>query len=141
MSGETGNPQRYRGHQKKKRMEATAFEQLVAEVLDSLPPQFATHLQNVEVIIEPRLTREIRRQYDLKRGEVLYGLYQGVPLTERSVWGLHHLPDTITIFQEPLERDYPDPARLRREVRRTVLHELAHHLGISDDRLEELGAY
>lgn len=117
-----------------------SFELLVAEVLDSLPPSIGVHLQNVEVIIEPRLTRKVRQRYGLGREEVVYGLYEGVPLPERESYEMY-LPAIIVIFQEPLEQDYPDPEVLRREVRRTLLHELAHHLGISDERLEELGAY
>ena len=71
--------------------------------------------------------------------DVLFGLYEGVPLTERtSGYGLV-LPDKITIFQEPLEQEFYEDAELIAEVRRTVLHELAHHFGIDDDQLERLG--
>ena len=76
----------------------------------------------------------------LAPGQTLYGLYQGVPLTERA-GGAPMLPDVITIFQEPLERDFPSLDLLRAQVRRTVLHELAHYFGISDARLRELDAY
>jgi len=122
------------------RMKTAHFEQLVAEALDTLPAQFTSALQNVEIIVEPRLNREIRRKYDLRPSEVVYGMYEGVPLTERYSDEMY-LPDTIILFQEPLEQDFPDEVELREEVRRTLLHELAHHLGISDERLDELGAY
>lgn len=121
-------------------MDIADFEQLVVEVLDSLPAEFARYLENVEVIVERRPTREHRRMLGLKPWQTAYGCYEGVPLTERSVYGLHP-PDTITIFQEPLERDFPGRARLQEEVRRTVLHEIAHVFGISDERLRDLGAY
>lgn len=121
-------------------MDRNAFEQLVIAVLNSLPDAFAHRLDNVEVIIEQAPTRDQRRRLGLKPGQSLYGCYEGVPLTERS--SLHvYLPAMVIIFQKPLEQDFPDSSVLRAEVRRTVLHELAHHFGISDERLHELGAY
>ncbi|MCU0491868.1 MAG: metallopeptidase family protein [Chloroflexaceae bacterium] len=121
-------------------MDAPTFEQLVVEALDSLPPTFARYLENLEVVIERRPTREQRRYLGLKPWQTAYGCYDGVPLTERSSQGIV-MPDTIIIFQEPLERDFRTLARLREEVRRTVLHEIAHAFGISDERLRELDAY
>ena len=121
-------------------MDAESFESLVLEALDTLPAEFARYLENVEIQIEQRPTREHRRSVRLRHGYTLYGLYEGVPLTER-VGGDPILPDLITIFQEPLERDFPQPDRLRDQVRRTILHEIAHFFGISDQRLRELDAY
>ncbi|MBC8077761.1 MAG: metallopeptidase family protein [Chloroflexales bacterium] len=120
--------------------ELTPFEQLVVEALDELPPAFARYLENVEVLVAARPTREQRRALGLKPWHTLYGLYEGVPLTERT-GGALVLPDVITLFQSPLERDFPSRAGLKREVRRTVFHEIAHVFGISDDRLRELDAY
>ena len=75
-------------------------------------------------------------------GHPLLGLYEGVPLTRRGAYYAGALPDKITIFRGPLERLYgADPERLRREVRHVVLHEIAHHFGISDERLVELDRY
>jgi predicted Zn-dependent protease with MMP-like domain len=121
-------------------MDAESFETLVLEALDALPPEFARYLSNVEVQIELRPTHFHRRSVRLAPGYTLYGLYQGVPLTER-VGGDPILPDLITIFQEPLERDFPNVDALRAQVRRTILHEIAHFFGISDARLRELDAY
>ncbi|MGQ9926632.1 MAG: metallopeptidase family protein [Chloroflexaceae bacterium] len=121
-------------------MDSARFEQLVIEALDSLPDAFAAYLQNVEIIVERRPTREQRRILGLKPWQSVYGMYHGVPLTERAS-NLLVLPDTIIIFQEPLERDFRTVEALRVQVRRTVLHEIAHVFGISDDRLRELGAY
>ncbi len=121
-------------------MDSAAFEQLVVEALDSLPEEFAAYLENVEIIVERRPTREHRRVLGLKPWQSVYGMYHGVPLTERT-GDLLALPDTIVIFQEPLERDFRTAEALRAQVRRTVLHEIAHVFGISDDRLRELGAY
>jgi predicted Zn-dependent protease with MMP-like domain len=121
-------------------MDAEAFESLVIEALDSLPLEFARYLENVEIQIEPRPTREHRRAVGLRPWQTLYGLYQGVPLTVRSSSALI-MPDLITLFQEPLERDFPGAEQLRAQVRRTLLHEIAHFFGISDARLRELDAY
>ena len=121
-------------------MDAETFESLVIEALDTLPPEFARHLGNVEILIEARPTHEHRRAVGLKPWQTLYGLYQGVPLTVRSSSTLL-LPDLITLFQEPLERDFPELDALRTQVRRTLLHEIAHFFGISDAELHELNAY
>lgn len=122
-------------------MDEETFEQVVVEVLDDLPPQFAEAFENIEVLIEARARLEHRRAVGIKPWQTLYGLYQGVPLPARTHnYGLV-APDTITIFREPLLRDFPQPDRLRAQIRRTVLHEIAHYFGIDDDRLHELGAY
>ena len=121
-------------------MDRDTFEAIVIEAIDTLPEEFARHMANVEIQIEARPTREQRRALGLKPWQTLYGLYQGVPLTER-IGGAPFLPDIITIFQEPLERDFPNHEALRAQVRRTVLHEIAHFFGISDARLHELDAY
>ncbi len=115
------------------------FERLVARALDGLPPPFRERLHNVDIIIKRRPSRQDLRSAELEPGEALYGFYQGVPLTERGAdYGLV-LPDTITIFQEPLESDFTDERTLVSEVRKTVLHEIAHHFGISDEELVEMG--
>lgn len=121
-------------------MERAAFEAIVDEALDTLPAEFARQLVNVTIMVEARPRREHRRMVGIKPWQTLYGLYVGVPLTERE-GGAPLLPDLIYIFQEPLERDFPSLDELREQVRRTVLHEIAHFFGMSDDRLRELGAY
>lgn len=124
-------------------MDEATFNQIVVEALDNLPPEFAQVFDNVEVIVEDRPSAHHRQAAGIKPWQrmTLYGLYQGVPLTERThSYGLV-APDTITIFREPLIRDFPQPEALRAQVRRTVLHEIAHFFGIDDDRLHELGAY
>lgn len=123
------------------RLSRKAFESLVAEVLDTLPPDIVAYLDNVEVVVTSWPTPEQLRRAGVRQGHTLLGLYEGVPRTKRGVhYGLV-LPDKITIFQGPLQRAARDEADLRARVRRTVLHELAHHFGISDERLKEIGAY
>lgn len=109
-----------------------SFERSVQEAVESLPPELGDRLSNIALTIEP----------EPPEGERLLGLYQGVPLTRRGAFYGGVLPDKITIYRKPLERLYGrDPARLQAEIRRVVLHEIAHHFGISDERLVELERY
>ena len=120
-------------------MQRGRFIRLVNRALRDLPHEYKRRLENVEVLVKRRPDAQDRRAAGLARGETMYGFYQGVPLTERGAdYGLA-LPDTITIYQEPLEQDFPNEAELVREIGATVLHELAHFFGISDEHLEELG--
>jgi predicted Zn-dependent protease with MMP-like domain len=108
------------------------FERLVGEALDSLPADLRERLSNVELVVED----------EPPAGQRLLGLYQGVPLTRRGSNYSGALPDKITIYRGPLERHYgSDPERLRLQVKRVVLHEVAHHFGISDERLVEIDRY
>ena len=117
------------------------FEQLVAQALDDLPEDIQQHLQNIEVVVAEWPTAAELRSVGMKPGQLLLGLYQGVPLTKRgNRYGLV-LPDKVTIFQGTIERVCHTPEQVIRQVQRTVKHELAHHFGISDDRLRDLGAY
>jgi predicted Zn-dependent protease with MMP-like domain len=114
------------------------FEDLVERVLASIPMPFAAALQEVAVVIEDEPTPDQLEENGLGEDETLYGLYEGVPRTE---WGADWaaVPNKISLFRLPLEEDFPDPDDLADEVEITIVHELAHHLGIDDDRLEELG--
>ena len=108
------------------------FEQHVEEAIESLPDDLRAFMSNVAVVVED----------EPPDGLPLLGLYQGLPLTRRGSSYAGLPPDKITIYQGPLERRSPgDPAQLEQEIRRVVLHEIAHHFGISDDRLRELDRY
>ncbi len=125
----------------KPKFSAEEFEQLVVQALDALPDFFKEKLQNVEVIVADWPTEAERRAVGLKPDQLLFGLYQGVPLTKRtSSYGLV-LPDKITIYRLAIEQVCFTPEQVIQRVQHTVKHELAHHFGISDDRLRELGAY
>ena len=116
-----------------------AFESLVAEALDDLPETLLDALDNVEIVVEDEPREADRRR--LSPGGDLLGLYEGVPLTQRtSAYGMV-VPDRITIFRGPITRYAHDRGGLVAAVQRTVRHELAHHFGISDDRLRELDRY
>ncbi len=108
------------------------FEEAVEDALDSLPEDLREFMSNVAIVVEE----------EPPAGRPLLGLYQGLPLTMRGSGYSGLAPDKITIYSRPLERLYGvDPARLRREIRRVVLHEVAHHFGISDERLREIDRY
>jgi predicted Zn-dependent protease with MMP-like domain len=120
---------------------AARFEILVARALDRLPEQFHAHMENVSVVIADAPERDLLVAMGMDPDDpedTLFGLYEGVPLTERGFDDVL-LPDSITIFRRPLlewaetEEDVVD------EVRITVLHEIGHFFGLDDDRLEELG--
>ena len=105
------------------------FEVLVGEALDLLPPELAAEIDNVAIVLADQHADEPE----------LLGLYEGIPLTERDDYAGLAMPDQVTIYRLPLCTFARDEADLIDEVRITVIHELAHHFGIDDDRLHELG--
>jgi predicted Zn-dependent protease with MMP-like domain len=108
------------------------FEECAQEALDSLPPELRDAMSNVAIVIED----------EPPNGQRVLGLYQGVPLTRRSSSYAAVPPDKISIYRGPLERYFgADPERLRAEIKHVVLHEIAHHFGISDERLREMDRY
>ncbi len=114
------------------------FEELVEVALAAIPPPFDRLLDEVAIVIADEPTREELHRNGLGPDETLYGLYEGTPRTEYAAdWS--PFPNKITLFRLPLEEDFADPGELADEVRRTVVHELAHHAGIDDRRLGELG--
>jgi predicted Zn-dependent protease with MMP-like domain len=104
------------------------FEQRVERAIASLPPELREAVQNVDISVEDELPDD----------PDCFGLYEGVPLPERGDWA-GAVPDRIRIFRLPLVESFPDPDELEREIRITVLHELAHYFGIDEDRLDDLG--
>ena len=115
-----------------------AFERLVERALDGLPADVRGLLASVAIVVEDEPDRAMRREQGLAADETLYGLYEGTPVVEYGADWVP-FPNKITLFRLPLEEDFPDPRELAEEVRRTVMHELAHHLGYGDERLGELG--
>ena len=115
------------------RLRQARFARLVARALDELPAEFRERMRNIEIVVEDEPAPEQLRG----EGELL-GLYEGVPLTDRGAME-PYLPDRISIFRGPIERISASPRRQADIVRDTVVHEIAHHFGISDKRLGELG--
>jgi predicted Zn-dependent protease with MMP-like domain len=112
------------------------FEQLVADALDSLPDDIAARMENVQVVVEDEPPAEVRA--GVGRGNDVLGYYHGVPLTQRGYYN-NVMPDRISIYRGPITRAARTPSGIKEQVRRTVIHEIAHHFGIDDDRLRELG--
>jgi predicted Zn-dependent protease with MMP-like domain len=115
------------------------FDELVRQAISELPPNFAEAMSNVDIVVAERPTASDLRQAGVPRGSTLLGLYHGIPRTRRGE-GYHlALPDKITLYRQPIEASCRTDADLVDAVRNTVLHEIAHHFGIDDDRLAELG--
>jgi len=122
-------------------MNRREFERLVAQALDDLPDTLRDRLDNVEIVVEPYADPETLRQAGVRHPMELLGFYHGVPLTGRGQGYTLVLPDKISIYQLPIERACRTSEAIRAQVRRTVMHELAHHFGLDDDQLHELDAY
>jgi predicted Zn-dependent protease with MMP-like domain len=120
-------------------VETERFEQLVARAVQGLPEEFRERMDNINIEVADEPTRRQLSRADRRRGGVLLGLYEGVPLTERSAGYGFVVPDMITIFQRPIESFCHSDSEIVAEVQKVVLHEIAHHFGISDERLDELG--
>jgi len=120
-------------------IEPRRFRALVREAVSSLPADLLRRVENVDIVIQRRPTARDRKRAGIGGGGLLFGLYQGVPLTQRG----HHynlaLPDRISIYQESIEAICRTEDDVRAEVRKTVLHELGHYFGIDDGRLRDLG--
>ncbi len=124
------------------------FVRLVEEALDSLPERFRQHVQNVAVLVEdypaaqrPRRAGTPPRPARLPRvppGHLLLGVYVGVPLTKRSVFDLRTGPDHIILYQKNIEAVCGDDSEIRHQVRQTVMHELGHYFGMSEDQLRDV---
>ncbi len=116
------------------------FRELVAEALDELPEPFLSCLQNVQIVVDDEPEPALLRDMGLDpRRDVLFGLYQGVPADERGDTDNLLLPDRISVFYRPLVRAFRTPEAIRREVRKTVIHEIAHFFGMSDEEIDAEG--
>jgi predicted Zn-dependent protease with MMP-like domain len=115
------------------------FEKLVEQAIDSLPPRFLRHLENIEVVVEDDPTDDELRSADMEPGDVLFGLYQGVPQTKRNTWYGNVLPDRIIIYQRPIEAGARDRQEIRKEIRITLMHEIGHYFGLGEDEISEAG--
>lgn len=114
------------------------FEEWVAEALEELPGELSSRISNVDIVVQDLPGPEAHNAR-VEPGSILLGLYTGIPLTRRG-WDYGGvLPDRITIYQDNIERFAGSPENVPALVRRTVIHEVAHHFGISDERLHELG--
>lgn len=121
------------------RLSQAEFEKLVAQAVESLPPRFLERLENVGVVVESAPTREDLEYAGIEPGRTLFGLYQGVPQTQRGTWYGSVLPDRIVIYQRPIEAIARTRREIRKEIRITLMHEIGHHFGLGEDELSEAG--
>jgi len=122
-------------------MEQSAFEDLVAEALEALPEELRNRMDNVDIVVQDCPNRETMRQAGVRHPSQLLGFYHGVPLTERGHYYYLVLPDKISIYRRPILMHARTPEQVRQTIQRVLHHEVAHHFGIDDDHLHEIGAY
>jgi predicted Zn-dependent protease with MMP-like domain len=119
-------------------MTRSEFERLVEEALREIPRRFRRAMQNVAVVVEDEPSPELLAEMGLGPGDTLLGLYQGIPLPERS-WGYGNaLPDRISIYQGPIEDEYETDEDIRSCIAETVIHEFGHYFGMSEEQIEEI---
>lgn len=115
------------------------FRRLVSEAIASLPALVLERLENVEIVVEDWPTPETLESVGIDPSETLFGLYTGTPLTERGSWYGMVLPDKITLYQRPIEEVCRTKRQVREQIRTTLMHEIGHFFGLSEDQLEEAG--
>jgi len=119
-------------------MTRAAFEQLVAEALRLIPRRFQREMTNLVLVVEAEPSAELLEEMEIEPPDSLYGLYQGTPLPERT-WAFGNaLPDRITLFQRPIEEDCEDDDEVRAVIGETLIHEVGHYFGLSEEEIEEI---
>jgi predicted Zn-dependent protease with MMP-like domain len=121
------------------RLTSETFDRIVTQAIARIPPDIGRHLDNILITVQPRPSTEMLAEMGLAAGETLFGVFWGVPLTERSLTDPPLYPDVIYIFQEPLEAFCRSHEELIDEIEITVVHEIAHFLGFGEAELEALG--
>jgi predicted Zn-dependent protease with MMP-like domain len=120
-------------------MSRDEFDRLVKQALERISRQFRDALENVEIVVEDWPDPDLMQEVTGDRDEVVYGLFTGRPLPERSFGDWGELPSIIYLYRKPLEEDFPQPEKLAREVEVTLVHEIAHYMGFDEEILREYG--
>jgi predicted Zn-dependent protease with MMP-like domain len=119
-------------------MTRETFEKLVAEAIELIPARFRREMQNLAVVVEDEPSTELLEELEIEPPDSLYGLYQGIPLPERA-WGHGNvLPDRVTLFQKIIEEDAADEDEVRDVIGETLIHEVGHYFGLSEEEIEEI---
>ena len=114
------------------------FEKLVGEAMALIPKRFRLEMKNIAVVVEDEPSAELLDEMEIEPPDSLYGLYQGTPLPERT-WGYGNtLPDRVTLFQKPIEEDSEDEDDVRAVIGETLIHEVGHYFGLSEEEIEEI---
>ena len=119
-------------------MTRAEFERLVVEAVTLIPGRFRREMKNLALVVEEEPSAELLEEMEIEPPDSLYGLYQGTPLPERT-WGYGNtLPDRITLFQRPIEEDCEDEDEIRAVIGETLIHEVGHYFGLSEEEIEEI---
>src|SRR5688500_4177083 len=119
-------------------MKREQFERLVVEAVTLIPKRFRREMKNLALVVEEEPSAELLDEMEIEPPDSLYGLYQGTPLPERT-WGYGNtLPDRITLFQRPIEEDCEDEDEMRAVIGETLIHEVGHYFGLSEEEIEEI---
>ena len=119
-------------------MTREGFEKLVVEAMALIPKRFRLEMKNIAVVVEDEPSAELLDEMEIEPPDSLYGLYQGTPLPERT-WGYGNtLPDRVTLFQKPIEEDGEDEDDVRAVIGETLIHEVGHYFGLSEEEIEEI---
>ena len=119
-------------------MTRVEFERLVREAVRLIPKRFRREIKNLALVVEAEPSSDLLREMEIEPPDSLYGLYQGTPLTERTWSYGNTLPDRITIFQRPIEEDCEDEDEIRAVIGETLIHEVGHYFGLSEEEIEEI---
>ncbi len=119
-------------------MNRAAFDRLVAEAIASIPKPFRDAMHNIAIVVEDEPSPELLREMDIEPPDTLLGLYQGIPLTERSWDYGNALPDRILLFQKPIERESENEDDTVVAIGETLIHEIGHYFGLSEEEIEEI---
>jgi predicted Zn-dependent protease with MMP-like domain len=114
------------------------FKRLVEEAVREIPQEFRDALRNIAIVVEDEPSDELLREMEIEFPDTLFGLYQGTPLTERSASYGNALPDKVSIYQGPIEDSCEDEEDIRECVAETVIHEIGHYFGMSEEQIEEI---
>lgn len=114
------------------------FERLVVEATSLIPRRFRREMKNLALVVEDEPSRELLDELEIEPPDSLYGLYQGTPLPERAWTHGNTLPDKITLFQRPIEHDCEDEDDVRAVIGETLIHEVGHYFGLSEEEIEEI---
>ena len=125
-------------HEAKPKMNRAEFERLVTEAVTLIPKRFRREMKNLALVVEDEPSADLLDEMEIEPPDSLYGLYQGTPLPERT-WGFgNSLPDRITLFQGPIEEDCEDDDEIRAVIGETLIHEVGHYFGMSEEQIEEI---
>ena len=119
-------------------MTRAAFERLVREAVTLIPRRFRREIKNLALVIESEPSADLLEEMEIEPPDTLYGLYQGTPLTERTWAYGNTLPDRIVIYQRPIEEDCEGEDEIRAVIGETLIHEVGHYFGLSEEEIEEI---